>query len=74
MVLREKGKSSDHSHYVKSVHIWSFPGPYFPAFILSVFSPNARKYRAEKLRIETLFTLCHFFGTLPDIDVRHSLK
>ena len=30
-------------HYVKSVEIWSFYGFYFP-----VFSPNTRKYGAEK--------------------------
>ena len=62
-------------HWVKSVQIRSFSGPYFPAFglnterygvshyvdipiteYLSVFSPNAGKYRPEKLRICTLFT------------------
>ena len=43
-------------HCVKSVHIRSFSGPYFPAFglitkrceYLSVFSPNAGKYAPEK--------------------------
>ena len=46
-------------HCVKSVRIWSFSDPYFPVFrlnTLSVFSPNAGKYRPEKLRIQTLFT------------------
>ena len=49
-------------HCVKSVRIPSFSGPHFPTFGLNteryevsiVFSPNARKYRAEKLRICTL--------------------
>ena len=48
-------------HYVKSVRIRSFSGPYFPAFGLNfpVFSPNAGKYGPGKLRIRTLFTqLC----------------
>ena len=50
----------------ESVCIPSFSGPYFPAFglnterrdteYLSEFSPNAEKYRPEKLRIRTLFT------------------
>ena len=40
-------------HCVKNVHIWSFPGPYFPAFGLntvrySVFNPNAGKIRIRK--------------------------
>ena len=41
-----------YGHYVKSLHIWSYSGPYFPAFglnterypnagYLSLFSPNA---------------------------------
>ena len=43
-------------HWVKSVQIRSFSGPYFPAFglnterygvSLSVFSPNAGKYGSE---------------------------
>ena len=58
------------SHCVKRVGIWSFSGPYFPAFVpnserelrdteyLSVFSPNATKYELEKLQIRTLFTQC----------------
>ena len=41
-------------HRVKSVPIWSFSGPYFPAF--GVNSPNAGKYGAEKLRIQTRFS------------------
>ena len=48
-------------HCVKSVHIRSFSGPYFPAFglnwrdteYLSVLVQNAGKYRLEKLRINT---------------------
>ena len=40
-------------HCVKIVRIWSFSGRYFP-----VFSPNAKKYGPEKLRIRTLFTQC----------------
>ena len=52
-------------HCVKCVRIRSFSGPYFPAFRLnierdtkfpSVLSPNAGKYRPEKLRIRTLIT------------------
>ena len=34
---------------MKSVHIWSFSGPYFPRI--------RTEYRPEKLRIRTLFTL-----------------
>ena len=50
-------------HCVKSVLIWGFSGPYFPAFGLNterycVFSPNGRKYGSEKLRIQTIFTQC----------------
>ena len=46
---------------MKSVRIWSFSGPYFPAFrlitnrYLSVFSPNAGKYWPEKLLIQIFF-------------------
>ena len=45
---------------VKSVSIWSFSGPYFPAFYLnverhSVFSPNAGKNGPEVLQIRTRF-------------------
>ena len=36
---------------VKSVHIWSFSGPYLPTFEL-----NMGKYEPEKLQIRTLFT------------------
>ena len=51
-------------HRVKSVLTRCFIGPYFSAFglntevlsLISVFSPNAGKYRPEKLRIWTLFT------------------
>ena len=47
---------------VKSAHIRSFCGQYFPAFkpiftpYLSVFSPSARKCGSGKLRIRTLST------------------
>ena len=46
---------------VKSVCIWSFSDPYLnwicrDTLHLSVFSPNAEKYRPEKLRIWTFFT------------------
>ena len=42
-------------HCVKSVHVWSYSGPYFPAFGLNtermeylfVFSSNAGKYGPE---------------------------
>ena len=51
-------------HRVKSICIWSFPGPYFLTSdwiwkdtpYLSVFSPNEGKYGPEKLQIRTLFT------------------
>ena len=47
----------------RSVHIRSFSGPCFPAFglkaeLISIFSPNAGKYRPEKFQIRTLFTQC----------------
>ena len=40
------------SYCVKSVHIRSYSGPHFPAFVLntvylSVFSPNAGKFGPE---------------------------
>ena len=35
-----------HIHCVKTVRIWSYSGPYFPAY-LSVFSPNAGKWGPE---------------------------
>ena len=55
--------------WVKSIRIRSFSGPYFPALGLSVFTPNAGKYRPEKLRIKTLFTQCIVVsGTLPKIE------
>ena len=51
---------------MKSVCIRSFSGPYFPAFglnteryeYLSIFRPNAGKYKPEKLQIRALFTQC----------------
>ena len=67
---------------LKSVRILSFSGPYFLAFglnterysvslrdslYLSVFSPNAGKYRPEKVRIRTLFTQCLSFRISLDI-------
>ena len=47
-----------HIHYVKSVRIQSFSGPWIrrDAEYLSVFSLNAGKYGPEKLQIQTLFT------------------
>ena len=59
-------------HWVKVVRIWSFSGPYFPKFglnternsvsvntpYLSIFGPNAGKYRLEKLQIRTRFMQC----------------
>ena len=41
--------------------------PYTPS--LSVFSPNARKYRPEKLHIRTLFTQCVFNDWIPNLDL-----
>ena len=56
-------KSSFNLHCPKNVRIWSFYGPYFPAFVLSTeryylsaFILCAGKYGPEKLRIGTLFT------------------
>ena len=66
----------EHFHCVKSLHIRSFSGPYFPAFglnteYLSAFSPNAGKYGQEKLRIRILkeidFVLNSFSTSSPDI-------
>ena len=59
-------------HCVKSVHIRSFSGPYFPAFglnkqrskYLSVFNPNAGKYVPKKLQIRTLLRSVKFFSIL----------
>ena len=53
------------SFCVKSIRIWSFSGPYFPAFRMStercgVLSLHVGKYRPEKLRIRTHFTECQF--------------
>ena len=60
--------------YVKIFCIQSFSDPHFHAFGLnteiyriSVFSPNAEKYRPEKLRIRTLFTLCIRFVSYLDL-------
>ena len=59
-------------HYVKSIRIRSFSGPYFLAFglntewiqkdteYLSIFSPNAGKCGPEKLLMRALFTHCLF--------------
>ena len=53
-------------HYVKSVRIRSFSGPFFSYFLVCIFSPNAGKYRPEKLRIRTLFS--HWWWlTLPQV-------
>ena len=54
----------DTDHWVKSVRVWIFSGPYFSVFglntercsYLSVFSPNLGKYRPEKPRLQALFT------------------
>ena len=59
---------------MKSVRIWSFSGPYFPAFgenterSLSVFIPNAGKYGSDKLRIGTLFTQSKICSTVERMD------
>ena len=39
---------------MNNVRIRSFSDPYFP-----VLSPDAEKYKQEKLRIRTLFTQCN---------------
>ena len=39
---------------MNNVRIRSFSDPYFP-----VLSPDAEKYKPEKLRIRTLFTQCN---------------
>ena len=44
-------------HYVKSVQIRIFPGPYFP-----VFGLNMGKKDQKKLRIWSLFTQCFYEG------------
>ena len=55
------------NHYVKTVRVWSFSGPYFAVFglnterygVYEVFlriQSRYRKYGPEKLRIRTLFT------------------
>ena len=62
-------RKSSISHCMKSVHIWSFSGPYFPAFwlntesteYLSVFSPNAGKCEPKKRQIRIFFTQCQMF-------------
>ena len=51
-------------HYVKSVRIESFPGPYFPAFAVNTeissvnlrIQSEGRKHGPEKFQIWTLFT------------------
>ena len=50
-------------HYLKSVHIWDFSEPYFPAFRLHMetylvnlsIQSEYGKYGPEKLRKRTLF-------------------
>ena len=47
---------------VKSVRLWSFSGPYFPAFSLKTERYGVKyggKHGPEKLRIRTLFTQYH---------------
>ena len=61
---------SGYQHCEKSVRVRTSSGPYFPAFGLnmerySVFSPNAGKYRVEKLQIWTLFMQCNILKTRP---------
>ena len=59
-------------HCMKNVCIWSFSGPYFPAFVIcSIFTLNARKCRLGKLRIQTLFTQCDFFWHSPGKESTH---
>ena len=43
--LRNQNSRVRHKHFVKSVQIRSFSGPYFP-----VFSPNTGKYGHRKTR------------------------
>ena len=50
IVLQAPSSNITVFHWVKSIRIWSFPGPYFPAFGL-----NTGKYGPEKLRKWTLF-------------------
>ena len=54
---------------VKSVRIWSYSGPYFPAFGLNT---NQSEYGKMRTRItpntNTFFTQCNFFVPLtPDL-------
>ena len=51
-------------HYMKSVRMESFPGPYFPAFAVNTetssvnlrIQSECRKHGPEKFQIRTLFT------------------
>ena len=45
--LEKSSKTCLKGHFVKSFRIRSYSGPYFPVFILSVFSPNVRKIRTR---------------------------
>ena len=63
MLLKYSNLSA--SHYVKSVRVWSFSGPYFPIFGLSTesyteekYGPDAGKYGPEKLRIDWIGLEC----------------
>ena len=44
----EQKNNNKSKHCLKSVHIRSFSDPYFHAFGMNTFSPNARKYGPEK--------------------------
>ena len=54
-LLRTSKENTRKNHFVKSVRIWSYSGPHFPAFgqnserykNLSVISPNAGKYKDQ---------------------------
>ena len=50
--LRDMETNVSNVHCAKSVRIWSYSGPYFPAFGLNkeryyVFNPNEGKYGPE---------------------------
>ena len=54
-VLSKPLRKARNDHCVKGVPIRSFSSPYRTEY-LSIFTPNAGKYRPKKLRVGTLFT------------------
>ena len=66
MFSNDIGKYVCKYHCVKNVRVRSYSGPHFPhsdwirrdTLYLSVFSPNAGKWRPDYLRIRTIITQC----------------